>query len=130
MTPASNPTVHHDSGSATIWTLAAALIVMTSAALVLLVAVAITARHRVATAADLSALAAAAALASGQVGGESDAPQQACDVAAAIALANGALIDECHVNGSIVEVLAIVRLPAMGYVGAHSVSARARAGPS
>lgn len=130
MTRAAHATATRDRGSATIWTLAVALIVMTSTAAVLLVGIATAARHRVATAADLSALAAAATLASAQVGGESDGPRQACGVAADIALANGARIGECRVDGSMVEVLAIVRLPGTGYVGAHSVSARARAGPS
>ena len=130
MRPAANATMGHDRGSATVWTVAVALIVMASTAAVLLVGVAIAARHRVATAADLSALAAAAALASAQSGGGSDAAVQACGVAADIASANGARIGECQVHGSIVDVLAIVRLTGIGYVGAHSVSARARAGPS
>jgi secretion/DNA translocation related TadE-like protein len=130
MTRTTGATTTRDRGSATIWTVAVALIVMTSTAAVQLVAVAIAARHRVATAADLSALGAAARLASAQSGGESDAAQQACGVAADIAFANDARISECHVDGSMVEVLAIVRLPSIGYVGAHSASARARAGPS
>jgi len=126
---------HHSAerGSATLWTVAVALVVMMSTAAVLLIAIAISARHRVATAADLAALAAASVLASAQVAGDSlttNATEQACRAARDIADANGARLSECQINGSIVDVLTTLTVPAIGYLGEHSVSARARAGPS
>lgn len=120
-------------GSATLWTVAVALVVMLSTAAVLLIAIAISARHRVAAAADLSALAAASVLASAQVAGDSittSASEQACRVARDIADANGARLSECQINGSTVDVLTTLTVPAIGYLGEHSVSAHARAGPS
>jgi len=122
-----------DRGSATLWTVAVAFVVMLSTAAVLLIAIAVSARHRAATAADLSALAAASVLASAQVAGISmttSSTEQACRAARDIAGANGARLGECHIDGSIVDVLTTVNVPAIGYLGEHSVSAHARAGPS
>ena len=120
-----------DRGSATLWTVAVALVVMLSTAAVLLIAIAVSARHRAATAADLSALAAASVLASAQVAGiTTSSTEQACQAARDIADANGARLSDCQVNGSIVDVVTTVNVPAVGYLGEHSVSAHARAGPS
>ena len=122
-----------DRGSATLWTVAVALVVMLSTAAVMLIAIAISARHRVATAADLSALAAASVLASAQVAGNStttSAAEQACVAARDIAEANGARLSECEVDGPIVDVVTTVTVPAIRYLGEQSVSAHARAGPS
>jgi secretion/DNA translocation related TadE-like protein len=104
---------------------------MLSTAAVLLIAIAVSARHRAATAADLSALAAASVLASAQVAGiTTSSTEQACQAARDIADANGARLSDCQVNGSMVDVLTTVNVPAVGYLGEHSVSAHARAGPS
>ncbi len=120
-----------DRGSATLWTVAVALVIMLSTAAVLLIAIAVSARHRAATAADLSALAAASVLASAQVAGiTTSSTEQACQAARDIADANGARLSDCQVNGSMVDVLTTVNVPAVGYLGEHSVSAHARAGPS
>ena len=132
-----------DRGSATLWTVAVALLVMMSTAAVMLIAIAISARHRVATAADLSALAAASALASAQMASarvasaqmESSDPttsatNQACRAARDVAQANGARLSECQVDGPIVDVVTTATVPALRYLGSQSVSAHARAGPS
>ena len=122
-----------DRGSATLWTVAVALVVMMSTATVMLIAIAISARHRVATAADLSALAAASVLASAQVADSNmttSATEQACRAARDIAEANGARLSQCQIDGPIVDVVTTVTMPAIAYLGAQSVSAHARAGPS
>lgn len=120
-----------DRGSATLWTIAVALVIMLSTAAVLLIAIAVSARHRAATAADLSALAAASVLASAQVAGiTTSSTEQACQAARDIADANGARLSDCQVNGSMVDVVTTVNVPEVGYLGEHSVSAHARAGPS
>jgi secretion/DNA translocation related TadE-like protein len=99
---------------------------------VMLIAIAISARHRVATAADLSALAAASALASTQLSSSTitTETEQACRAARDIAEANGARLSECQIEGGIVDVQTTITMPAIGYLGSQSVSAHARAGPS
>jgi secretion/DNA translocation related TadE-like protein len=78
------------------------------------------ARHRAASAADLSALAAASAVLEG--------PEVACDRARALAAEAGALLTSCRVDGDRVDVVAQVRpAGALGRLGAASV--RAAAGP-
>ena len=111
---------------------------MASTAAVMLIAIAISARHRVAAAADLSALAAASVLASAQLasaqtagdGTTTSASEQACRAARDIAEANGARLSECQIDGPIVDVVTTVTVPAIRYLGKGSVSAHARAGPS
>jgi secretion/DNA translocation related TadE-like protein len=110
-------------GSAAIWVLAccALLMVVTGAATVR--ALAVLARHRAESSADLAALAAA-----GQIG----VGDAACAFAARDARSNGARLRSCTVrldaggrSGSVrVAVLVTVRLPV---VGACSVTASARA---
>lgn len=76
--------------------------------------------HRVAqSAADLTALAAARAQADGR---------DPCGAGAAIALANGAVLDRCVVDGS--GVLVQVTVPGPRWLGqSHDLTGQARAGP-
>ncbi|WP_210651243.1 Rv3654c family TadE-like protein [Nocardioides sp. SYSU D00065] len=77
----------------------------------------VTAQRRAQSAADLVALAAASSL------------DDACGEAARIAAANGAELDECHVDGDVVTVVTSVAGPAVPW-RAVRVSAEARAGPA
>jgi secretion/DNA translocation related TadE-like protein len=78
------------------------------------------ARQQAASAADLSALAAAAAVLHG--------PEVACARASALAAEVGAVLSSCSVHGDVVDVVAQVRpAGALGRLGAASV--RAAAGP-
>ncbi len=97
----------------------AAVLLLCGAVATALAAVAVT-RHRAASAADLSALAAAGAVLEG--------PEVACDRARTLAAQVGALVTHCRVDGDRVDVVAQVR-PAgpLGHLGAASV--RAAAGP-
>jgi secretion/DNA translocation related TadE-like protein len=80
-------------------------------------AVALVAAHRkVQAAADLAALAGAEAVRTGREG---------CAGAGRIAAENGAVLRDCHVAGSVVEV--VVRLE-LDLVGSRVLTARARAG--
>jgi secretion/DNA translocation related TadE-like protein len=127
-----------DHGSATLWALALVLVLWLSVAGVLLAGIAIAARHRAATAADLAALSAASALSgaaswsgavTGTTPGATPAPAGVCAHAQEIANANGATIASCQVSGAVVEVTASVPVNGLRYLGVDSVSARARAGP-
>jgi secretion/DNA translocation related TadE-like protein len=81
---------------------------------------ALTTRRRVATAADLAALAGAADL---QDGGDG------CSLAATIAARNGALVESCEVDG--VRLLVTTTASTESFLGRRlTVSARARAGPA
>jgi hypothetical protein len=128
-----------DDGSATLWVLALVLVVWVSVAGILLAGMAITARHRAASAADLAALSAASVLAAAAPFAAATAPATgptrpttgsapACARADRIAAANGATISSCQVSGAVVEVTATVTIDALRYLGAGAVSARARAG--
>lgn len=121
-----------DDGSATLWALSLAMVVWVSTAALLVVAVAVTARHRAATAADLAALAGAAAVARIEVAADRNPAARvptACATARAVAVANAAVLGSCTIVGQVVDVVATVRTPALGYLGLGSVAARARAGP-
>jgi secretion/DNA translocation related TadE-like protein len=116
-----------------LWVLALATVLWISLAGVVLVGVAISARHRAATAADLSALAAASAVERAQREHHPNPPAAACAVARAVAAANDATVDSCQVIGAIVDVTARVAIPALAslrFLGVESISARARAGPT
>lgn len=110
-------------GSATIWVLSCCALLMLVAAAATVRAAAVLARHRVETAADLAALAAAGGI------GITAAP---CERARAIARRNGARLEFCRVRlaadgrsgQAAVTVTATVRLP---LVGARSTVASARA---
>jgi secretion/DNA translocation related TadE-like protein len=126
-------TAEPDDGSATLWVLALATVLWISVAGVVLVGVAISARHRAATAADLSALAAASAVEHAQLEHNPTPAAAACAVARTVAAANDATVDSCQVIGAIVDVTTRVAIPALAslrFLGVESVSARARAGPT
>ncbi|WP_428847050.1 Rv3654c family TadE-like protein [Rhizohabitans arisaemae] len=105
-------------GSGTLWMLVAVGVVWTMTTGVVLIGVARSARHKAQTAADLSALAAAQSVID---------PERACAVATEIAMANGARLNHCRIEGEVVEVgvTAAVRWRFLN----RSVAARARAGP-
>ncbi len=112
--------LHGDAGTATAIVLGlAAVLLLCGTVTTALGAVAI-ARQRAASAADLSALAAAATVLQG--------PEVACGRARALAAEVGARLTSCNVDGDRVDVVAQVR-PAgpLGRLGAASV--RAAAGP-
>jgi len=117
-------------GSASLWVLALAMVLWISVAGVVLVGVAVTARHRAATAADLSALAAASAVQRAQLQDDPNSAAGACATAREIAAANNATVDSCQVSGAVVDVATTVAIPALRFLGLDSVSARARAGPT
>ena len=137
-----------DVGSASLWALSMAMVLWVCVAGVVLADVAVVARHRAATAADMAALAGASVLARSESAGQSDAGSAsgspggsaaasaagstACAAANTVALANDAIVTSCHVTANVVDVTASVRIPALGLIGGlrlDSVSARARAGP-
>lgn len=111
-------------GSASIWVLAVASLLLVIAGVVTVRGLAVLARHRAESAADLAALAAAARI------GFGGAP---CAAAGPIAAANGAALRSCsasvaadgRVGEVFVRVVLAVRLPG---VGAREVVASARAG--
>jgi secretion/DNA translocation related TadE-like protein len=111
-------------GSATIWVLAACVLVLLAGSAAMLRTEAVLARHRAETAADLAALAAA-----GRIGVGADY----CAAARQIASADGAELGRCRIaldadgrSGTVtVRVRANVHLPV---VGARTVTASARAG--
>ena len=105
-------------GSATIYVLALAAALMTVSAVVTGFAGLTVAKHRAVTAADLAALAAAAAVTT-----------DPCAVATETARHNGARVTECVQEGS--DVLVAVGVPAQAPFGLRPlVRARARAGPA
>lgn len=112
--------VRRDDGVATVLVLGlASVLVLLGCVTAALGAVAV-ARQRAASAADLSALAAAGAVL--------DGPAVACRRAAGLADRVGAELSSCTVHGDQVDVLVAVRPP--GVVGRLGpASARARAGP-
>jgi secretion/DNA translocation related TadE-like protein len=97
----------------------AGLLLVIGAALALVTAIVLD--HRAAqSAADLTALAAARAVAEGD---------DACAIASATAAANGARISSCTVTGRIVEIEVVV--PGPHWLGQGSdLAARSRAGPA
>jgi secretion/DNA translocation related TadE-like protein len=125
-----------EAGSASLWALSLAMVLWVCVAAVVLAGVAVIARHRAATAADMAALAAASVIGSGElagaVAGDPGSGARACAAANAIAVANDASVTSCQVSGQVVDVTTNVRIPALGLLGSlglDSVSARARAGP-
>ena len=120
----------HDVGSASLWALSLAMVLWVCVAGVVLAGVAVVARHRAATAADMSALAAASVVSRSEADG--GAGVNGCAAASAIALANNAVVTSCQVIGQVVDVTARVEVPALrwlGGLGLDAVSVRARAGP-
>jgi hypothetical protein len=129
-----------ESGSASIWVLAMAALILLAAASAGLDGAAVAARHRAGAAADLASLAAAAQLAkklaaapaagvdSGVDSGVDAAA--ACATASRVAASNGAKLQGCVVDGSTVTVA--VASPVQGLAGALGAmaTAGARAGPA
>ncbi|RBY94071.1 hypothetical protein DQ244_01515 [Blastococcus sp. TBT05-19] len=108
-------------GSATVWVLALSVVLVTVAAAAVVVGLAVVARHRAGTAADLAALAAAGRAVVGD--------PEPCATAAEIAGANGAELTRCRVEpGSVVAVEVRVAVP-LGRLGEHEAVGLARAGP-
>ncbi|WP_084516533.1 Rv3654c family TadE-like protein [Microtetraspora niveoalba] len=109
-------------GAATIWMVTLMAVVWLVALVVLQMGAVRVARHRAQSAADLSALAAAARALSG--------PEGACERARAVAIANGARIDSCDLLDGVVSVYASVVVPrVLPLVDIPPVTALARAGP-
>jgi secretion/DNA translocation related TadE-like protein len=107
-------------GSATIDALTLLVVLSTVAMGALTVGAMVVAKHRAGAAADLAALAAAAATL-----GEPDA----CAVAADVARRNGAVLTQCARHGRAVDVVVQVAGPTL--LGFHpQLTGRARAGPS
>ncbi len=111
-----------DDGSATIWLLGLSGLVAVMAAAGLLVAAAADARQRADAAADLGALAGAAASVRGGDG---------CAAAAGVVRADGAALRACVLEpGSVVDLTTAVTVPpALRRLGFSVATARARAGP-
>ena len=109
-----------DRGSVTIWAVAFAGLIWLSCSAALLYGGAVTGRHRVESAADLAALAAAAHV--------PDGPTVACARAARVAAGNGGSLRGCRIAGDDVEVV-VSRPVSLGGVGIRIATARARAGP-
>lgn len=108
-------------GSASVWVLALAGVLAVVGLAAVLVAMAVVARHRATTAADLAALAGAG----GAVEGEADP----CAGAAAVAAANGARLRACSVDAAAVADVVVGVPVELGPLGAREATARARAGP-
>lgn len=126
------PASDRDAGSASLWALSLAMVLWVCVASVVLAGVAVVARHRAATAADMAALAAASVIARSDVTAHPDGELSACTAADAVALANDAIVTRCQVIGQVADVSTSVRIPALSWLGGLGldiVSARARAGP-
>lgn len=112
---------HGQRGSAAVWVLCLAALLVAATTLAVLYGSAVAVRHRADAAADLSALAAAAQALAG--------PAAACAAAARIATANGAVLRDCGLAADVATVAVTVR--GRGAVGEAMVATgRARAGPS
>jgi secretion/DNA translocation related TadE-like protein len=112
--------VARDEGSASIWMLAAGLLVMSFATTVVLAGAATIARHRAQSAADLGALAGAVRVVVD--------PGGACAAAAAIVMDNGAAMTGCRIDGLDMIVTTSVEV-AGAAVGIGPAIGVARAGP-
>ncbi|HZV26868.1 MAG TPA: Rv3654c family TadE-like protein [Acidothermaceae bacterium] len=121
-----------DAGSASLWAVSLAMVLWVCVAGIVLAGVAVVARHRAATAADMSALAAASVIARSEGDRDAGAWSKGCAAATALALDNDAVVTSCQVTGQVVDVTTRVRIPALrwlGGLGLDAVSVRARAGP-
>ncbi|MFC4605922.1 Rv3654c family TadE-like protein [Rhodococcus kronopolitis] len=107
-------------GSATVVACFAMLALISVAVLVLSLGSAVSARHRVQSAADLGALAAASALSAG--------PEAACAAARGVVDRMHARVRECRIDRWDVLVTAVVAVP-LAAVGPAEAVAAARAGP-
>jgi secretion/DNA translocation related TadE-like protein len=114
------PACWRDRGSGTVLALALSLLIGLGATAGVARGLAVAARHRANAAADLAALAGAAAAL--------DGPGGACTEAGRVARANGGRLDRCVVTGEVVEVR-VARALALGRLGQWTAVGRARAGP-
>jgi secretion/DNA translocation related TadE-like protein len=112
--------VCRDRGSVTIWAVALVGLIWLACSGALLYGAAVVGRHRVETAADLAALAAAVHVPDGKPG--------ACAEAASIAGRNGGTLSTCRVVGGDVEVSVSAPIK-LGGLGVRTATALARAGP-
>jgi secretion/DNA translocation related TadE-like protein len=114
---------HHDGeqGSGTVLVLVVIMLLFFAGGTVALTGAAIAVRHRAETAADLAALSGASALQRGT--------SSPCAVAGRVAVANGARLVECAINGALIDVAVALqpRGPLARLPPAHS---KARAGPA
>lgn len=110
-----------DRGSGTVWGVAVMGLLLAVAGSFAIVGSVRVARHRVHSAADLSALAAARLVVV-------DA-SRACTVARSMARQNGADLVRCTVTGEVVDVWTSLSIEVPG-IGQRTVEGRARAGPS
>lgn len=114
------PTPAAESGSATIWVLAAGGLVLAAGLVAALLGAAVVTRHRVEAAADLAALAAADAAIFG--------PATACERAGRVAAAGAGTLMSCTLSNGVADVVVVVRGSGLlAHLG--PVAARARAGP-
>lgn len=109
-----------DRGSATIWLAGLAALIGLATTVALVHGSAVLARHRVETAADLAALAAAVRIPDGAAG--------ACAAAGRIAARNGGSVTRCVLTGNEVAIEA-ARPLTLGRLGSRTAVAHARAGP-
>ena len=109
-------------GSATVWVLALSGVLAVLGAATVLVGAAVVARHRAGTAADMAALAGAGRAVVG-------APE-ACAAAAAVARADGAVLDSCQLAAAGVVAVRVRVDVRLGPFGSFPAGARARAGPA
>lgn len=110
-----------DQGSASLWALAVGLLVMAFAWAAVLVGLAVDARHRAESAADLSALAGAGAA---EFGGDG------CGAAAGTAVANQAVLVRCSLaaDGSVTVEVAVALPAGLARWTAGPATATSRAG--
>jgi secretion/DNA translocation related TadE-like protein len=104
----------------TVWAVAFSGLIWFSCSAALLYGGAVTGRHRVETAADLAALAAAVHVPDGR--------GVACAHAATVAAGNGGSLRGCRIAGDDVEIV-VSRPVSLGGLGVGTATARARAGP-
>lgn len=109
-----------DRGSASVWVLAAGLVLVAIAGTGVLSGAAMVARHRAQTAADLGALAGARFVVVESA--------SACALAESIVEANGAAMDTCRIDG--MDLIVAAAVPVAGAPpGIGPATATARAGP-
>ena len=116
-----NRAARPDRGASTIWVVGMCAVVTAAAVVVVGLALAITARHRAESAADLAALA-------GAVAGSTSADP--CPQARRAAEANGARLVSCTVSGAEVEVVTSVAAPTWLVRVVSEARGAARAGPA
>lgn len=112
-------------GGATVWALSVIALLAAAMGLALVLAAAVVARHRAATAADLAALAGAEELLAG--------PAAACARAAEIARLHSADLEACELRGTSLAVEVSLTEAPPGWAGAQLLAparGRARAGPA